>query len=340
MAVFETENGTWGINYRYKGKQYKRVVAPTRKLALEIERKILTDIKEGKYFQDLQTQDITFAEIAEKYGVLHGSKTRGARSSKCVFNKILSRFGPSKVVDITTEDVQKFYNDVWARTSTSTANRQYTLFRAIVNKALNLKLYKGLNPCVGVVKQRDNPPRDKYFTKEDIKNLLLTAEDRLKPLIAFSFLTACRRSEALNLRWKDVDFYSGIIRITQSKSGKPREIPMSNDLRPILWAMRGNPQDKVFDITSGALRCSFNKLLNKLGFGDGYVWHYLRHSYASLYLQNGGNITDLQRILGHASIGQTMRYSHFSPQYIQQTIKVLDGLVALPAPSKPQLEQK
>ena len=340
MGVFETKVGTWAVDYTYKGKRYKKVVALSRKQAQDIERKILTDIKLGVFFPDLDKQEVTFSEIAEKYWALHGSKTRGADSFKYTFDKIVARFGFMKVADISTEEIQTFYNDTWARTSASTANRHFSLFRAIINKAISLKLYKGQNPCVGVVRQRENPPRDKYFTKDDIKNLILNAEERLKPLIAFAVLTGCRKGEILNLRHRDIDFYGGIIRITMSKSGKPREIPMSNDLRPILWAMRGNPQDKVFNITVPALRYSWGRLLKKLGFGDGYVFHSCRHAFASLYLQNGGNITDLQRILGHAKIELTMRYSHFSQQYLKQAIRVMDGVVALPAPQNPQLEEK
>lgn len=293
MGVFETKSG-WAIDYRYKGKRYKRVVATSRKQALAIERKVLTQIKEGKFFPDLEKQEVTFAFIANKYWTLHGSKTRGAWNFVYTYNKIVEYFGDIKVANITTEDVQKFYNDTWERTSASTANRWFTLFRSIINKAINLKLYKGLNPCIGVVRQRENPPREKYFTKEDIRNLLLHAEDRLKPLIAFAVLTGCRKGEIINLMWKDVDFYSGLIRIEKTKAGKPREVPLSDDLRPILWNMRGTPQEKVFNITAPALRYSFNKLLKKVGLTDGYCFHTCRHTFASLYMQNNGNITHIR----------------------------------------------
>jgi integrase len=244
-----------------------------------------------------------------------------------------------KVADITTEDIQTFYNDAWERSSPSTANRAFNLYNAIFNKAINLKLYKGQNPCKGIVKQRENPPKEKYFTKEDIKSLLLNAADKLKPLLAYLLLTGCRKSEALNLLNRDMDFYSGLIRITKSKSGKPREIPMSDDLRPILLAIRGNnPQDKVFNITVPALRYSFEKLLKKVGLTEGYSIHTCRHTFASLYMQNSGNITDLSKILGHASLKLTMRYAHFSPQYLKQTIRVMDGIVALPINSTLYIE--
>ena len=339
MAVFETEVGTFGIDYRYKGKRFRKVVATTRKLALDIERKILTDIKQGAYFPDLDKHNATFAQIAEKYWALHGSKTRGADTFKYTYNKILERFGHMKVANITTEDAQKFYNDTWERTSASTANRQFTLFRAIINKAITLKLYKGQNPCAGVIRQRENPPREHYFDREQIKALITNASDELKPLLAFSILTGCRRGESLALCGKDMDFNAGIIRILMSKSGKGREVPISRDLLPILLDLRKGPFEKVFNITVPALRYSWGQLLKKLGM-EQYHFHDLRHTFASHYMMNGGSITDLQKIMGHSRIEQTMRYAHFSPHYIQKTISVMNGVVSLPQSQSLQLEQK
>jgi len=339
MGVFETKVGTWAIDYRYKGRRYRKVVAPTRKLALDIERKILTDIKQGAFFPDLDTQDVTFAEIANKYWTLHGSKTRGASNFIYTYNKILERFGHMKVTDISTADVQTFYNDTWARTSPSTANRMFSLYRAILNKAITLKLYKGQNPCQGVIRQRENPPREHYFDREQIKALLINANNELKPLLAFSILTGARRGESLNLYWKDIDFNARIIRILKSKSGKGREIPISQDLMPLLLNLRKGPFEKVFNITVPALRYSFNKLLKKLGMEE-YHFHDLRHTFASHYMMNGGALLDLSKLMGHSRVEQTVRYSHLSPHYIQKTISVMNGVIALPEPQNLQLEQK
>lgn len=49
--------------------------------------------------------------------------------------------------------------------------------------------------------------------------------------------------------------------------------------------------------------------------------HVLRHTFASHFMMNGGNILVLQRILGHTDIKMTMRYSHFSPEHFDDVIK-------------------
>lgn len=46
----------------------------------------------------------------------------------------------------------------------------------------------------------------------------------------------------------------------------------------------------------------------------------LRHTFASHFVMNGGNIITLQRILGHATIQQTMAYAHFAPGYLQDAV--------------------
>ncbi|SQN80510.1 Mu prophage; Tail fiber protein [Escherichia coli] len=52
----------------------------------------------------------------------------------------------------------------------------------------------------------------------------------------------------------------------------------------------------------------------------GHGTHVMRHTFATHFMMNGGNIVTLQRILGHATIQQTMTYAHFSPDFLQDAI--------------------
>lgn len=61
-------------------------------------------------------------------------------------------------------------------------------------------------------------------------------------------------------------------------------------------------------------------ITNKIRFHD------LRHSFASNYMMNGGNVFDLQKILGHTDIKMTMRYAHFTPEHLQGSIKFMNML--------------
>ncbi|WP_025243918.1 tyrosine-type recombinase/integrase [Candidatus Sodalis pierantonius] len=54
---------------------------------------------------------------------------------------------------------------------------------------------------------------------------------------------------------------------------------------------------------------------------DGQGTHVLRHTFASHFMMNGGNILALQKILGHGQIEQTMVYAHFAPIYLNDAVK-------------------
>jgi len=49
--------------------------------------------------------------------------------------------------------------------------------------------------------------------------------------------------------------------------------------------------------------------------------HVLRHSFASYFIVNGGNILTLQKILGHSDIKMTMRYAHLAPDHLLDAVK-------------------
>lgn len=55
---------------------------------------------------------------------------------------------------------------------------------------------------------------------------------------------------------------------------------------------------------------------------EGQLTHVLRHTFASHYMMNGGDILTLQRVLGHASLAMTMKYAHFSPGHMAEVVSL------------------
>lgn len=53
---------------------------------------------------------------------------------------------------------------------------------------------------------------------------------------------------------------------------------------------------------------------------QGQATHALRHTFATHFMMNGGNIITLQRILGHSTLQQTLTYAHFAPDFLQDAI--------------------
>ena len=103
---------------------------------------------------------------------------------------------------------------------------------------------------------------------------------------------------------------------TDTKNGRDRTVPIGPDVHKIIT-------DKVKSgkLFPGVRYETFRATLKRLfDLPEGQATHVLRHTFASHFTMNGGNIITLQKLLGHASIKQTMVYAHLAPDYLNEVI--------------------
>jgi hypothetical protein len=173
MSIRDNKDGTVTIEYRDgAGKRHRETFVGIKRFGKEVERKRKTEIAEGKFFPERVKGKITFRDIADKYWEVRGSKTKSARNWRYMLDGILEIFGNMEVKNITTDDIQDFYDSKADEASPSTANRYLTLMLAIINKSLKLRIYKGVDPTIGVEKDRDNPSRIIFLKADEINTLL------------------------------------------------------------------------------------------------------------------------------------------------------------------------
>ena len=100
----------------------------------------------------------------------------------------------------------------------------------------------------------------------------------------------------------------------KTKNSRNRTVGISQDLYEELPKGRG----LLFEPCYTQFLDVFHSL--ELDVPKGQASHVLRHTFATHYMRNGGNILDLKIILGHAKIEQTMVYAHHSPHYTHHAI--------------------
>ncbi|EBZ6396122.1 site-specific integrase, partial [Salmonella enterica subsp. enterica serovar Enteritidis] len=124
--------------------------------------------------------------------------------------------------------------------------------------------------------------------------------------------TGARWSEAENLQGHQISKYR--ITYTKTKGKKNRTVPISQDLYHELPKNRG----KLFT----PCRKSFERAVKRAGIDlpEGQCTHVLRHTFASHFMMNGGNILVLRDILGHSDIKMTMVYAHFAPEHLEDAV--------------------
>lgn len=132
----------------------------------------------------------------------------------------------------------------------------------------------------------------------------------VKLITKISLATGARLGEAEGLTLDKLR--DGMLTFTKTKSGKNRSIPVSPELFAEI-----NQHLKKYGCFSNSIS-AFGRALKsaKIELPKGQAAHVLRHSFASHFIMNGGDILTLQRILGHSSISMTMRYSHLSKDHL------------------------
>ena len=179
-----------------------------------------------------------------------------------------------------------------------------------------------------------------FFDFGEAERLVAAAEGEWRTMILVALRTGMRHGELLALRWQDVDLVAGRLTVRQNavsgrigtpKSGKPREIPLGDEVKAALKAHRHLRGPLVFcDIggnllTDGETRHPLWRACKRAGLRQ-IGWHCLRHTFASHLVMRGATMSAVQELLGHATILMTMRYAHLAPEVVRETVKLLDGV--------------
>jgi integrase len=164
-----------------------------------------------------------------------------------------------------------------------------------------------------------------FLTPDEVRELLDAADRDDYALLATACMTGMRQGELLALRWDDIDWRSGTIRVHRSvyrgdfidpkTAHSVRTIGMSKRLAAILMdhkvAAPYSPWDFVFCSKDGTpldqanlYNRMFQPTLRRAGLRR-IRFHDLRHTYASMLINQGENLKYVQSQLGHASITTT-----------------------------------
>jgi site-specific recombinase XerD len=164
------------------------------------------------------------------------------------------------------------------------------------------------------------------FTPDQIQKLLElrprgVAARRVVLAVALIADTGLRIEETLRLESHDIDLESCLIRVRLGKGRKDRLVPMSIQLRKRIYLYTKGKTGLLFatrTLTCWSYRNSLRDLklfCRRLNIsGPKVSWHTIRHSFATNYIRQGGDVLMLQRILGHTSLQMTQRYVHLQTE--------------------------
>lgn len=228
--------------------------------------------------------------------------------------------------------------------SEGTAVRHFNVMHHMMEKAAGIwSTDTGIdrNPADQVEVVRPDDARERYLSAEELPRLREALDRkmyrrgtkklnhtfyRLRLVVLIALTTGARIGEIFRLRWPDILLNEGLIAIrAKLKHGKMRYVPLAPELVAELARLpRAIDDDRLFPPKLGAtgerqrVEGSFATILATASIND-FRFHDLRHTFASWYMMNGGDLYELAKILGHANIKMTERYAKLGRKHISKT---------------------
>jgi len=342
VRVYATGAKVYVVQIRHEGRSSRISIGRHGVIAAGAARRravrLIARIKSGEEVAELQRRAAagpTVAELAARYLKEHVEvrcKPATVNRVRSVLSRhLLPPFGGTRIETVESRRVWALRNALHA--TPSTANHAVNTLSAMFRLAATWGLVpEGINPCAEVARYRVQR-RERFMTGAEFERLgaVLNAAEAsgevssgVADAIRLLMLTGCRKTEILALRWEEVDFERGELRLADSKTG-PRTVPLSPAAGRILrerlrhrcpqdgaWVFPGRvPETRLRDVG-----VPWRKIRTRADLGDLRL-HDLRHSFASRALALGESLPAIGRLLGHSEVQTTARYAHLAEDSVK-----------------------
>lgn len=274
---------------------------------------------------------------------------------------IVPRHGKIKLRELTTPHVNALYRDMLA-SGASPRLIQYThaVYRKALHEAEGWDLVRKNVADFARPPKQESPERPVMSREEAGAFLREIRDDRLEALYLLAVTTGLRRGELLGLRWEDLDFDKGTLRMRGTKTATSRRpailpTPVAEALRRHRSAqleekLRAGPvwreHGMVFPTTVGTpqsgdnvLSRSLKPIMARAGLPTQKCFQYLRRSAATFLVLLKVHPRDAMRWLGHSNIQTTMKVYAQAPDEMQEeTARLMADLLF--GPDKPSIDRQ
>ncbi|MBI5330725.1 MAG: tyrosine-type recombinase/integrase [Betaproteobacteria bacterium] len=333
MTIKKADSG-WLVDIQPGGRGGKRFRKsfPTKAEALAWETWLREKVRVSPEWAPAQKDRRRVSDLVDSWFSLHGVNLRNGAGARAKMLAALAVMGNPLVVDFGADLFSSYRAArITAGVSQNTVNREQAYLRAVFNELRRLGQWSGENPLARVRPFRIVERELSFLSLEQISVLLGVLSGDALLVTRLCLATGARWSEAETLRPSQLR--GGMVHFSETKSGKNRSVPVSEALEAeILEHLRGRYGDmasmanRFFFACMGQFRWAVGR--SGLVLPKGQLTHVLRHSFASHFMMNGGNILTLQRILGHSSLAMTMRYAHLAPDHLLEA-RALNPLTRL-----------
>ncbi len=152
-------------------------------------------------------------------------------------------------------------------------------------------------------------------------------------MMRMALFTGMRRGEMFKLKWKDINFERGFIKLIDPKGGPDQKIPLNDATKGLLESHLRTRSRFVFPGRGGRQRTDIKHQVNRIKEAAGLpkdfrALHGLRHVYASMLASSGEvDLYTLQKLLTHKGPLMTQRYAHLRDEALKRASALAGNII-------------
>lgn len=298
-----------------------------RKLAqTQIIPQILLKVHSGEFFENKIVPTVKeMIDISLKMNEANRKHFTNENYKMVLRTHVIPHFGNKKIDSIKPSELSLWQTNLLKKYSTKYTSSIRVVFHGIFEDALRDEIISK-NPFSIVKTFRNNPKREiQPFSKEEIFQIIDNTPFRIKAFFAIGFFTGMRTGELLGLKWSDIDLenktinikrtrHKGIENSPKTKSSK-REIEILDVLYPYILEHKDIFGDMEYVFTSKFKQPFYStnkinetywiKVLKKLELKYRNLYQ-MRHTFATLMIENREDILWVSHMLGHTNANITL----------------------------------
>lgn len=326
MTVRKQSSGKWLCECYPNGRDGKRVRKQfaTKGEAVAFEN-FTMDESSNKPWMGEKADRRKLSEIIKLWDSLYGQTLADPKRMNAKLKIICDGVGDPLAIEFSAADFSVYREKrlkgeiitpegvLLAKVKPRTVNLEQLNLSAVFSTLKKLGHWPAPNPLTGFPMFKLHESELAFLDNLEIKRLLDSCSESTNPhlltIAKICLSTGARWSEAETLEGHQVSKYR--ISFIKTKGKKNRAVPITQELYEELPKNRG----RLFT----PCRKAFERAVKRAGITlpDGQCTHVLRHTFASHFMMNGGNILVLRDVLGHADIRMTMIYAHFAPDHLE-----------------------
>lgn len=254
-----------------------------------------------------------------------------------LFQDYLASQKISELEQVTPSLIRGYLVDAQNRVTLTSVRTYFRAVRAFFN-FMTAEQYLTKNPVTPIKMPRAEQKVPRTFDPSEVKMILGSFDKtdfvglRNYTMMSTLFATGLRRQELLELRIQDINFTVDLLRVRDGKGHKERFVPLGRGLRKILLAYLKQREIYLDDkyneyvwigirrdkISQNGFYAVFKRLRQELSIGKERVSpHAWRHSFAKMFLLNGGDLCSLQKLLGHGDLATTRLYLNLNQEEVK-----------------------